>query len=202
MKKYLQNIDEDYIFDEKIASIINACLKHNSSLLISGLHGSGKSSHIEQVCAIAKYPVMRINMDYAIDRSDLVGRDVVIVDKQTNNTITKFQEGILVWAIQQPMALILDEIDLANYDVLLVLQKILEKHNFALIEENKTIKIHKDFRLFATMNTKGQGDEVGIYHGSNAINQAHIDRWDMFLQFNSLKSSDISSLLKNKFCLY
>jgi cobaltochelatase CobS len=190
-------LDENYIFDPKTTSAILAGFKFNQRVLIQGMHGTGKSTHIEQVASRLNWPCLRINFDSQITRLDLVGKDVIKLknDKQ----ITEFKEGIIPFALRNGVALVLDEYDAIKTDVSFVIQRLLEENGkFALLEENEIITPHPNFRLFATSNTLGAGDDLGIYHGTNLINQAQMDRWNIVASLNYLSSEYEQEILYKK----
>ena len=179
-------IDKDYIFDEKTTKSILMGLKFNKKVLIQGLHGTGKSTHIEQIASRLNWPCVRINLDGHISKIDLLGKDAIILEN--NQQITTFKEGLLPWSIQNPVILVFDEYDAGRPDVMFVIQRILEASGkLTLLDQNKIIKPHKYFRIFATSNTVGLGDSAGIYHGTQQINQGQIDRWNIVCSLNYLK---------------
>lgn len=191
-------IDKNYCFDKDLTNAILAAFMFNKKTIVTGLHGSGKSTHIEQVAARLNWPCIRINLDGQISRSDLLGRDVIKI--KNNKQVTEFQEGLLIYALKNPVALILDEYDAGKADVMFVLQRILEQEGkLTLLEKNEIIKAHKHFRIFATCNTLGSGDEYGIYHGTSFINQGQLDRWDQIVQLDFLEPNLEVKLLKKKF---
>ncbi len=194
--QYVPQIDENYLFDPTTTSAILAGFSFNQRVLIQGMHGTGKSTHIEQVAARLNWPCLRINFDSQITRLDLVGKDVIKLknDKQ----ITEFKEGIIPFTLRGGIALVLDEYDAIKADVSFVIQRLLEEEGkFALLEENEIITPHKNFRLFATSNTLGAGDDLGIYHGTNLINQAQMDRWNIVAALNYLDDEhELAILLK------
>ena len=196
VSQFVPAIDENYLFDEKTTLAILAGFAFNSRVLIQGMHGTGKSTHIEQVAARLNWPCMRINFDSQITRLDLVGKDVIKLknDKQ----ITEFKEGIVPFVLRGGIALVLDEYDAIKTDVSFVIQRLLEEEGkFALLEENEIITPNKNFRLFATSNTLGAGDDLGIYHGTNLINQAQMDRWNIVASLNYLdEKHELEILLK------
>ncbi len=195
--EFVPAIDENYLFDPKTTLAILAGFMFNSRVLIQGMHGTGKSTHIEQIAARLNWPCLRINFDSQITRLDLVGKDVIKLknDKQ----ITEFQEGIIPFALKKGVALVLDEYDAIKTDVAFVIQRLLEEEGkFALLEENEIITPHKDFRLFATSNTLGAGDDLGIYHGTNLINQAQMDRWNIVAALNYLNDEQELAILIKK----
>jgi cobaltochelatase CobS len=190
-------IDVNYVFDPKTTIAILAGFAFNNRVLIQGMHGTGKSTHIEQVAARLNWPCLRINFDSQITRLDLVGKDVIKLknDKQ----ITEFKEGIIPFALRNGVVLVLDEYDAIKSDVAFVIQRLLEEEGkFALLEENEIITPHKNFRLFATSNTLGAGDDLGIYHGTNLINQAQMDRWNIVASLNYLSEEQELAILQKK----
>jgi len=191
------NLDKNYLFDEKTTNAILAGFVFNQRVLVQGMHGTGKSSHIEQIASRLNWPCMRINFDSQITRLDLVGKDVIKLknDKQ----ITEFKEGIIPYALRNGVALVLDEYDAIKTDVSFVIQRLLEEDGkFALLEENEIITPHPNFRLFATSNTLGAGDDLGIYHGTNLINQAQMDRWNIVSSLNYLSEEHEIAILQKK----
>lgn len=193
---YVPQIDENYLFDEKTTKAILAGFSFNSHVLIQGMHGTGKSTHIEQVAARLNWPCLRINFDSQITRLDLVGKDVIKL--KDGKQITEFKEGIIPFALRNGIALVMDEYDAIKTDVSFVIQRLLEEDSkFALLEENEIIIPNKNFRLFATSNTLGAGDDLGIYHGTNLINQAQMDRWNIVSSLNYLdEKHEVEILLK------
>ncbi|AIF80596.1 aerobic cobaltochelatase CobS subunit [endosymbiont of Acanthamoeba sp. UWC8] len=170
--------DDCYVFDENTTRAILMGFEHNLKVFINGYHGSGKSSHVEQVAARLNWPCIRINLDGHITRTELIGRDTITLSE--GKQITSFQEGIIPLALKQPIALIIDEYDAGRPDVMFVIQQLLETNGkLTLLEQNSVIKPHKHFRIFATANTIGLGDPTGLYHGTNPINQAQLDRWNI-----------------------
>ena len=193
---YVPNRDENYVFDQATTLAILAGFTFNQRVLVQGMHGTGKSTHIEQIASCLNWPCLRINFDSQITRLDLVGKDVI---KLKNNVqITEFKEGIIPFALRNGIALVLDEYDAIKTDVSFVIQRLLEEEGkFALLEENEIITPHPNFRLFATSNTLGAGDDLGIYHGTNLINQAQMDRWNIVASLNYLPpSQELEILLK------
>jgi len=197
--EYVPEIDKDYKFDKDTTIAILSGFSFNKKCLISGYHGTGKSTHIEQVAARLNWPCIRVNLDSHISRIDLIGKDAIII--KDGKQITEFQEGILPWSIQNPVALIFDELDAIRPDVAFLMTKVLEAEGgLTLLEKNKVIKPNKYFRLFATANTVGLGDTTGLYTGTQQINQAQMDRWNIVTTLNYLtmeKEMDII-LGKNK----
>jgi cobaltochelatase CobS len=179
------SIDSTYQFDKQTTLAILAGFSHNRRVMIQGLHGSGKSTHIEQVAARLNWPCIRINLDSHISRIDLLGKDAIVLEN--GKQVTKFKEGILPWAIQSSTALVFDEYDAGRPDVMFVIQRVLESEgNFTLLDKNKVISQHDCFRMFATTNTIGLGDTTGLYHGTLQINQGQMDRWNIVSTLNYL----------------
>ena len=197
--EYVPKIDPDYKFDKDTTLAILAGFSFNKRVLIQGYHGTGKSTHIEQVAARLNWPCVRVNLDSHISRIDLIGKDAIVL--KDNKQITEFKEGILPWSIQNPVALVFDEYDAGRPDVMFVIQRVLEAEgNFTLLDKNKVIKQNKFFRLFATSNTVGLGDTTGLYHGTQQINQGQMDRWNIVTTLNylSLEKEMEIVLAKNK----
>ena len=190
-------IDKDYVFDEKTTIAILLGLIHNKKVLLQGLHGTGKSTHIEQIAARLNWPCVRINLDSHISRIDLLGKDAIIL--KDNKQVTIFKEGILPWSIQNPVMLVFDEYDAGRPDVMFVIQRVLEASGkLTLLDQNKVINPHKFFRIFATCNTIGLGDTSGIYHGTQQINQGQLDRWNIISTLNYLKPEIEEKIIKKK----
>ena len=183
--EYVPDIDAAYRFDRDVTLAILAGFAHNRRVLIQGFHGTGKSTHIEQVAARLNWPCVRVNLDGHISRLDLVGRDAITL--REGHQVTEFQEGILPWALQRPVALIFDEFDAGRPDVMFVIQRILEKDGkFTLLDQNRVVTPHAAFRLFATANTVGLGNLNGLYYGTQLLNQGQIDRWNIVARLNYL----------------
>ena len=183
--KLVPEIDKDYVFDNETTKAVLMGLKYNKRVLIQGFHGTGKSTHIEQVAARLNWPCVRINLDGHISKVDLLGKDTIILENEKQ--VTKFQEGVLPWSIQNPVILVFDEYDAGRPEVMFVIQRILESSGkLTLLDQNKIIEPHKYFRIFATSNTIGLGDSAGIYHGTQQINQGQIDRWNIVSTLNYL----------------
>ena len=183
--EYVPSIDESYKFDKNTTLAILAGFSHNRRVMIQGYHGSGKSTHIEQVAARLNWPCIRVNLDSHISRIDLLGKDAITL--KDGKQITEFKEGILPWALQTPTALVFDEYDAGRPDVMFVIQRVLEvEGKLTLLDQNKVISPHSGFRLFATANTVGLGDTSGIYHGTQQINQGQMDRWHIVSTLNYL----------------
>lgn len=178
-------VDETYRFDQDTTLAVLAGFSFNRRVMIQGYHGTGKTSHIEQVAARLNWPCVRVNLDGQISRTDLVGRDGIVLED--GKQITSFQEGILPWALQNPIALVFDEYDAGRADVMFVIQRILEiKGNLTLLDQNRVIRPHPSFRLFSTTNTLGLGDPTGLYMGTQQLNHAQLDRWSMVATLNYL----------------
>jgi cobaltochelatase CobS len=185
--EHVPDIDEAYRFDADVTLAILAGFTQNRRVLVQGFHGTGKSTHIEQIAARLNWPCIRVNLDGHISRLDLVGRDAIVL--KDGLQVTEFQEGILPWALQRPVVLIFDEFDAGRPDVMFVIQRILEKDGkFTLLDQNRVIKPHPSFRLFATANTVGLGNLNGLYHGSQVLNQAQIDRWNIVARLDYLSA--------------
>ena len=197
--EYVPKIDADYKFDKDTTLAILAGFAFNKRTLIQGYHGTGKSTHIEQVAARLNWPCIRVNLDSHISRLDLIGKDAIVL--KDGKQITEFKEGILPWSIQNPVALVFDEYDAGRPDVMFVIQRVLESEgNFTLLDKNKVLEQHSYFRMFATTNTVGLGDTTGLYHGTQQINQGQMDRWNIVSTLNYLpheKEEEII-LAKNK----
>jgi cobaltochelatase CobS len=183
--EHVPEIDSSYKFDKDTTLAILAGFAHNRRVMIQGYHGSGKSTHIEQVAARLNWPCVRVNLDSHISRIDLLGKDAIVL--QEGKQITEFREGILPWALQTPTALVFDEYDAGRPDVMFVIQRVLEvEGKLTLLDQNKVIKPHPGFRLFSTANTVGLGDTTGLYHGTQQINQGQMDRWHIVSTLNYL----------------
>ena len=197
--EYVPEIDKNYKFDKDTTLAILSGFSFNKRVLVQGYHGTGKSTHIEQVAARLNWPCIRVNLDSHISRIDLIGKDAITI--KDGKQITEFQEGILPWSIQNPIALVFDEYDAGRPAVMFVIQRVLEAEgNFTLLDKNKVLKQHKYFRLFATSNTVGLGDTTGLYHGTQQINQGQMDRWNIVTSLNylSLEREMEIILAKNK----
>ena len=190
-------IDSSYKFDHNTTLAILAGFQHNRRVIIQGYHGTGKSTHIEQVAARLNWPCVRVNLDSHISRIDLIGKDVIklIEGKQ----VTEFQEGILPWALQNSCALVFDEYDAGRPDVMFVIQRVLETDGkLTLLDQNQILKPHGNFRLFATSNTVGLGDTTGLYHGTQQINQGQMDRWSIVSSLNYLSHNQEKDIIVSK----
>ena len=183
---YVPDIDSSYCFDKSTTLAILSGFKYNRRVMIQGLHGTGKSTHIEQVAARLNWPCVRVNLDSHISRIDLIGKDAIVL--QDGKQITEFQDGILPWSLQNPTALVFDEYDAGRPDVMFVIQRVLEAEGkFTLLDKNRVLKPNPFFRLFATTNTIGLGDTTGLYHGTQQINQGQMDRWSIVTTLNYLE---------------
>ena len=199
LSEYVPEIDKDYKFDRDTTLAILAGFKYNKRVIVHGYHGTGKSTHITNIAARLNWPCVRVNLDSHISRIDLIGKDAIVV--KDGKQITEFQEGILPWSIQNPVALIFDEYDAMRPDVAFLMTKVLEAEGgLTLLEKNKVIKPNNYFRLFATANTVGLGDTTGLYTGTQQINQAQLDRWNITTTLNylSLEKEMEIVLAKNK----
>jgi len=179
------DLDTDYLFDERTTLAILAGFAMDWRVLVTGFHGTGKSTHIEQVAARLKWPCLRINLDSHVSRIDLIGKDAIVL--QEGKQVTEFQDGILPWAYQRNVALVFDEYDAGRPDVMFVIQRVLESSGqLTLLDQSRVLKPHPAFRFFATANTVGLGDTTGLYHGTQQINQAQMDRWSITTILNYL----------------
>ncbi|MGI9346122.1 MAG: AAA family ATPase [Gammaproteobacteria bacterium] len=188
-------IDPAYLFDQETTLSILCGFMYNRRVLLQGLHGTGKSTHIEQIAARLNWPCIRINLDSQISRTDLIGRDAIVIKE--GKQVTEFQLGLLPWSLQNPVALVLDEYDAGRPDVMFVIQRVLEVDGrLTLLDQNKVIEPAPSFRLFATANTIGMGDASGLYHGTHQINQGQLDRWHIVSRLdyqNPEREADIIS---------
>jgi cobaltochelatase CobS len=184
-EEHVPDLDPDYVFDRDTTLAILAGFAHNRRVLIAGYHGTGKSTHVEQVAARLNWPCVRVNLDSHISRIDLVGKDAIVL--KDGLQVTEFRDGILPWALQRNIALCFDEYDAGRPDVMFVIQRVLEiSGKLTLLDQNKVIRPHPAFRLFATANTVGLGDTTGLYHGTQQINQGQMDRWSIVTTLNYL----------------
>jgi cobaltochelatase CobS len=182
------DLDPTYVFDPNTTLAICAGFAKNRRVMVQGYHGTGKSTHIEQVAARLNWPLIRINLDAHISRIDLVGRDAIVL--RDGQQVTEFREGLLPWALQHPVALVFDEYDAGRPDVMFVIQRVLEAEGkLTLLDQNRVIRPNPWFRLFATTNTVGLGDTTGLYHGTQAINQGQMDRWNIVTTLNYLPAA-------------
>lgn len=183
--EFVPEVDENYRFDHDTTLVLLAGLQNNLRVLVQGFHGTGKSTHIEQVAARLNWPCFRLNMDGHISRLDLIGKDSIALED--GQQVTTFKQGVLPWALQQPMLLVLDEYDAGRPEVMFVIQRLLEADGaLVLPDQNKVVIPHQFFRIFGTSNTVGLGDPTGMYHGTHALNQAQMDRWNMVTRLNYL----------------
>jgi cobaltochelatase CobS len=183
--EYVPDLDPAYRFDRETTLAILAGFAFNRRVMVQGYHGTGKSTHIEQVAARLNWPCIRINLDSHISRIDLVGKDAIVLKEGMQ--VTEFREGILPWALQHPVALVFDEYDAGRPDVMFVIQRVLEQSGkLTLLDQNRVIRAHPAFRLFSTTNTIGLGDTTGLYHGTQQINQGQMDRWNIVTTLNYL----------------
>ena len=177
--------DPDYVFDRDTTLALLAGFMHNRRVMVQGRHGTGKSSHIEQVASRLNWPCVRVNLDGHVSRMDLIGKDTIVV--RDGRQVTEFQPGILTWALQRPCALVFDEYDAGRADVMFVIQRVLEvEGRLTLLDQSRVIEPHPSFRLFATSNTVGLGDATGLYHGTQPLNQGQMDRWNIVVTLNYL----------------
>jgi cobaltochelatase CobS len=184
-QEHVPEIDEAYRFDPKTTLAILAGFMHNRRVMIQGYHGTGKSSHIEQVAARLNWPCLRLNLDSHVSRIDLLGKDTIVLKE--GKQITEFKDGALLWALKNPVCLVFDEYDAGRADVMFVIQRLLEADGkLTLLDQNEVIEPHPAFRLFATANTIGLGDTTGLYHGTQQLNQGQLDRWNIVTQLNYL----------------
>jgi len=195
--EYVPDLDPDYLFDRDTTLAILAGFAFNRRVMVQGYHGTGKSTHIEQVAARLNWPCIRINLDSHVSRIDLVGKDAIVV--RDGQQVTEFKEGILPYALQTNTALVFDEYDAGRPDVMFVIQRVLEvSGRLTLLDQSKVIRPHPAFRLFATTNTIGLGDTSGLYHGTQQINQGQMDRWSIVATLNYLPHEDEVNIVLSK----
>ena len=195
--EHVPDVDEDYLFNRETTLAILAGFAYNRRVMVTGYHGTGKSTHIEQVAARLNWPCIRINLDSHISRIDLIGKDAIVI--KDGKQVTEFKEGILPWAYQHNVALVFDEYDAGRPDVMFVIQRILESSGkLTLLDQSKVIRPHPAFRLFATANTIGLGDTTGLYHGTQQINQAQMDRWSIISVLNYLSHAQETNIVLSK----
>ena len=195
--EHVPEVDETYRFDKDTTLAILAGFAYNRRCMVQGYHGTGKSTHIEQVAARLNWPCIRVNLDSHISRIDQVGKDAIVL--KDGKQITEFREGILPWALQHPCALVFDEYDAGRPDVMFVIQRVLEvEGKLTLLDQNRVIRPHKAFRLFATANTVGLGDTTGLYHGTQQINQGQMDRWNIVTTLNYLPHGQETEIVMAK----
>ena len=192
--EHVPEVDTAYRFNREVTLAILAGFTHNRRVMVQGLHGSGKSPHIEQVAARLNWPCVRVNLDGHVSRLDLVGRDAVVL--RDGKQVTEFQPGIVPWALQRPVALVFDEYDAGRPDVMFVIQRVLEREGkFTLMDQNRVLTPHPGFRLFATANTVGLGNLNGLYHGAQRQNHAQIDRWNIVATLNYLPADEEAAIV-------
>jgi cobaltochelatase CobS len=195
--EHVPDIDDAYRFDRETTLAILAGFAHNRRVMIQGYHGTGKSTHIEQVAARLNWPCIRVNLDSHISRIDLIGKDAIVL--RDGKQVTEFREGILPWALQHPCALVFDEYDAGRPDVMFVIQRVLEvEGKLTLLDQNRVIRPHPAFRLFSTANTVGLGDTTGLYHGTQQINQGQMDRWNIVATLNYLPHEQETGIVTAK----
>ena len=195
--EHVPQVDDAYLFDHDTTMAILAGFAHNRRVMVQGYHGTGKSTHIEQVAARLNWPLIRINLDAHISRIDLIGRDAIVL--REGQQVTEFREGLLPWALQHPCAIVFDEYDAGRPDVMFVIQRVLEvEGKLTLLDQNRVIRPHPAFRLFATANTVGLGDTTGLYHGTQQINQGQMDRWNIVATLNYLPHDDEVKIVASK----
>ncbi|EMY34240.1 cobaltochelatase [Arthrobacter crystallopoietes BAB-32] len=194
---FVPDIDPAYRFNREVTLALLAGFTHNRRVLLQGLHGTGKSTHIEQVAARLNWPCLRVNLDGNITRLDLVGKDTVAIED--GRQVTRFQEGVVPWAMQRPMALIFDEYDAGRPDVMFVIQRLLERDgSFTLTDQNRVLRPHPAFRMFATSNTVGLGNTNGLYHGVQRLNHAQMDRWNIVAVLDYLDPAEEASIVRSR----
>jgi len=194
---YVPDFDPDYHFDHETTLAIIAGFAFNRRVMVQGFHGTGKSTHIEQVAARLNWPCIRVNLDSHISRIDLVGRDAIVLKDGVQ--VTEFREGMLPWALQHATALVFDEYDAGRPDVMFVIQRVLEvEGKLTLLDQNRVIRPHPHFRMFATANTVGLGDTTGLYHGVQQINQGQMDRWNIVVALNYLPHEEEVKIIQAK----
>ncbi|OYV25056.1 MAG: cobaltochelatase subunit CobS [Acidocella sp. 20-63-7] len=195
--EHVPEIDEAYQFDRDTTLAILAGFAFNRRVMVQGYHGTGKSTHIEQIAARLNWPCIRVNLDSHISRIDLIGKDAIVL--KDGKQVTEFREGILPWALQHPCALVFDEYDAGRPDVMFVIQRVLEvEGKLTLLDQNRVIRPHPAFRLFATANTVGLGDTTGLYHGTQQINQGQMDRWNIVATLNYLPHAQEVAIIMAK----
>ena len=195
--EHVPDLDPDYLFNKEVTLAILAGFKHNRRVMIQGYHGTGKSTHIEQVAARLNWPCIRVNLDSHVSRIDLVGKDAIVL--KDGKQVTEFREGILPYCLQSNTALVFDEYDAGRPDVMFVIQRVLEvSGKLTLLDQSKVIRPHPAFRLFSTTNTIGLGDTSGLYHGTQQINQGQMDRWSIVATLNYLPHDDEVKIVLSK----
>ena len=200
-REHVPDMDDAYRFDHDTTLAILAGFAHNRRVMIQGYHGTGKSTHIEQVAARLNWPCVRINLDSHISRIDLIGKDAIVL--RDGKQVTEFRQGLLPWALTTPTALVFDEYDAGRPDVMFVIQRILEAEGkLTLLDQNQIVRAHPSFRLFSTTNTVGLGDTTGLYHGTQQINQGQMDRWNIVATLNYLPHEDEINIVLAKVPAY
>jgi cobaltochelatase CobS len=195
--EHVPEVDRAYRFNPEVTLALLAGFARNRRVLVQGLHGTGKSTHVEQVAARLNWPCVRVNLDGQVSRLDLVGRDAVVL--REGKQVTEFQEGIVPWALQRPVALVFDEYDVGRPDVMFVIQRVLERDGrFTLLDQNRVIRPHPWFRLFATANTLGLGNLNGLYHGAQRLNHAQIDRWGIVATLDYLPRDEEAAIVQGQ----
>jgi cobaltochelatase CobS len=196
--EFVPPVDDAYVFDYDTTLAIMSGFQFNRRVMVQGYHGTGKSSHIEQIAARLNWPCVRINLDSHISRVDLLGKDAIVLKE--GRQITEYKEGLLPWAMQNPVALVFDEYDAGRPDVMFVIQRLLEAEGrMTMLEQNKVIRAHQSFRLFATTNTIGLGDTSGLYHGTQQINAGQMDRWNIVQTLNYLPHDQEVAIVTSRF---
>ncbi len=199
--EHVPDIDTSYLFDHETTMAILAGFAYNRRVMVQGYHGTGKSTHIEQVAARLNWPCIRINLDSHISRIDLVGKDAIVL--RDGKQVTEFREGLLPWALQNPTALVFDEYDAGRPDVMFVIQRVLEvEGKLTLLDQNRVMRPHSHFRLFSTTNTVGLGDTTGLYHGTQQINQGQMDRWNIVTTLNYLDAEAEENIVQSRVRAY
>jgi cobaltochelatase CobS len=198
--EHVPETDSDYLFDRDTTLAILAGFAKNRRVMVTGYHGTGKSTHIEQVAARLNWPCVRINLDSHVSRIDLVGKDAIVL--RDGKQVTEFREGILPWCLQHACSLVFDEYDAGRPDVMFVIQRVLEvEGKLTLLDQNRVIRPHRSFRLFSTTNTVGLGDTTGLYHGTQQINQGQMDRWNIVATLNYLPHAQETEIVMAKLAL-
>jgi len=198
--EHVPDVDPAYRFDRETTLAILAGFTFNRRVMIQGYHGTGKSTHIEQVAARLNWPCIRVNLDSHISRIDLIGKDAIVL--KDGKQITEFREGILPWTLQHACALVFDEYDAGRPDVMFVIQRVLEvEGKLTLLDQNRVIRPHRSFRLFSTTNTVGLGDTTGLYHGTQQINQGQMDRWNIVATLNYLPHAQETEIVMAKLAI-
>lgn len=199
--EHVPDVDATYRFNPSVTLALLAGFSRDRRVMVQGLHGTGKSTHIEQVAARLNWPCVRVNLDGHVSRLDLVGKDAVVL--RDGQQVTEFQEGIVPWSLQRPMALIFDEYDAGRPDVMFVIQRILERDGkFTLMDQNRVLRPNPYFRLFSTANTVGQGNLNGLYHGAQRLNHAQIDRWNIVVALNYLPRDEEIAIVQARVPMY